>query len=610
LRENLHRRYGRLADVMAARRLGLLQFELTPQEWRLFVEYISGRSLPAMPQFQVWLETAERLDEQHRFMHWELEFPEVFFGRNGAVTTEEGGFDAVVGNPPYVRQEALGIFKPYFASVFSETYHGSADLYTYFYQQGLRLARDGGRLSYIVTNKWMRAGYGEPLRAYFSEQQVLEEIVDFGHAPIFEDADVFPCILVLHKHSLANGKHTLSGTVQVTAFPREELRKVELAQYIREHSHTLPHEHFGRAIWGLGTSALEDLMQTIRASGIPLATYAKTRPFVGIKTGFNKAFLISTAAKDDLVRAHPELSAHIKPYLRGRDIRRWATKWDELWIILLKSSSDYQWPWANLDSEQAELLFQQMYPVLFRYMSQWESELKKRSDKGKFWWELRSCSYYEKFNHPSIFYQDLAYHSRFGVAAQGTLAEMTCFFLPVDDKWLLAVLNSPMMWCYMWRNVVHGKDEVLRLKTLYIEALPIARPTDKCQVEVEQIVDRLTVITRTQQLARKNMLEWLRIEFEVETPGQLLEDFINLDEEVFLNEVRKRRSKSTGRFTHASLRDLRAAYAEQALPGQSLTQEAALLEARLSKLVNQAYHLTPEQIELLQSTAPPRTPAF
>jgi hypothetical protein len=100
-----------------------------------------------------------------------------------------------------VRQEQLAPIKPYLEAAYAETYHGMADLYVYFYQQGLQLLRQGGRMSYIVTNKWLRAGYGEPLRAYFASQSAIEQIVDFGHAPIFEGAGVFPCIVVLKKPS-------------------------------------------------------------------------------------------------------------------------------------------------------------------------------------------------------------------------------------------------------------------------------------------------------------------------------------------------------------------------------------------------------------------------
>src|SRR5205085_6164374 len=132
-----------------------------------------------------------------------------------------------------------------FAAKYPETYDGVADLYIYFYQQGLHLTRAGGRMSYIVTNKWMRSGYGQSLRAFFAQTGALERIVDFGHAPIFEDADVFPCILVLSKPQPREEQVLpLDRQVQVLNFPREELnriiqRKQGLDSYIRERSHSL-----------------------------------------------------------------------------------------------------------------------------------------------------------------------------------------------------------------------------------------------------------------------------------------------------------------------------------------------------------------------------------
>ena len=110
-----------------------------------------------------------------------------------------GGFDAVISNPPYVRQEWIAEFKPYLQEHY-RSYDGTADLYVYFYELGINLLRPGGRLSFIVTNKWMKAGYGEPLRRFFGESAWVESVVDFGHAKqIFEDADVFPSILVARK---------------------------------------------------------------------------------------------------------------------------------------------------------------------------------------------------------------------------------------------------------------------------------------------------------------------------------------------------------------------------------------------------------------------------
>ena len=123
-------------------------------------------------------------------LDWQATFPEVFAA---------GGFDVVVGNPPYVRQELLGDLKPYLERTY-RSYHGMADLYVYFYERGMDLLRPGGRLSFIVTNKWMKAGYGEPLRRLFHERAWMESVVDLGHAKqVFPDSDVFPSILVARK---------------------------------------------------------------------------------------------------------------------------------------------------------------------------------------------------------------------------------------------------------------------------------------------------------------------------------------------------------------------------------------------------------------------------
>jgi len=394
----------------------------------------------------------------------------VFFDRFGQPLGERGGFDAVIGNPPYVRQEQLALIKPYLAQVYPETYHGVADLYVYFYQQGLRLLRQGGRMSYIVTNKWMRAGYGEPLRAFFAEQSAIEQIIDFGHAPIFEDADVFPCIIVLTKPATPTLpsveqeglENEGEGIVLVTSFPREALKLVQLDGYVQKYGHPVPQRRFTAAPWSLEASAEDKLMLKFRDIGEPLVAYAGVRPLAGVKTGLNKAFLIDTQTKQRLIREDDRSQEIIKPYLRGRDIKRWSPDWSDLWMIFTRRGIN-------------------TYPAIQRYIEQFREDLEPRPNDwdisktwngrkaGSYkWYEIQDpVDYHLIFNRGNILYQDLAFHSRFGIGQPGLVPEMTCFCLPSTDTWLLTVLNSPLMWSYMWRNVVHGKDEVLRLKTIY-----------------------------------------------------------------------------------------------------------------------------------------------
>ena len=157
-----------------------------------------------------------------RAFDWKAQFPTVF---------ERGGFDAAVGNPPYVRQELLGAIKPYLQDHY-QTYHGMADLYVYFYERGVEILRPGGRLAFVVTNKWMKAGYAEPLRRFFGEHTWVESVVDFGHAKqFFKDADVFPCFAVVRKPSDAS----VPDLARVCVIPRDMVRIDQLKEQVSTH---------------------------------------------------------------------------------------------------------------------------------------------------------------------------------------------------------------------------------------------------------------------------------------------------------------------------------------------------------------------------------------
>ncbi len=313
----------------------------------------------------------------------------------------------------------------------------------YFYQQGLRLLRRGGRMSYIVTNKWLRAGYGEPLRAYFAGEDALEEIIDFGHAPIFPDADVFPCIVVLRKPK--PGENGAESQVRVAEFPREALGSIGIEDYAVRHGHTVPRKRFGKSAWSLESAAVDDLMAKIRDRGVPLAEFAGVKPLYGIKTGLNEAFLIDTPAKERLVREDPRSAEVIKPYLRGQDIKRWSPEWDGLWMIFARRGID-------IDA----------YPAVKRHLEQFRERLEpkprgwsggrwpgRKSGSYK-WYEIQdSVDYWQMFEQPKITYQEIQTYSAFGYDNVSYYGNNKVFILPTDSKYLLAVLNSSLMW---WHN--------------------------------------------------------------------------------------------------------------------------------------------------------------
>ena len=294
---------------------------------------------------------------------WESEFPQVF---------AEGGFDVVIGNPPYIRQELLSPFKPYLQSNY-QTYDGVADIYIYFYEKGLNLLKPEGILSYIVTNKWLRSGYGEALRRFFSQSSVFEKIIDFGHAPIFEDADTFPCIVSVKKTNLAETERE-NKEVLVCVVPREELPKINLTQYVQneDNSYNIPWSRFSAHAWSLEPPAVDELMQKIQRVGVPLKEFAGVKPLYGIKTGFNEAFLIDDATRKKLILDDPKCAEIIKPILRGQDIKRWCPEWDNLWIIFAHKDIDIE-----------------KYPVIKQHLESYRNKLENRAGK-QLWWQWQA----------------------------------------------------------------------------------------------------------------------------------------------------------------------------------------------------------------------------
>ncbi len=525
-----------------------------------------------------------------RAFDWPAAFPEVF---------DSGGFDAVIGNPPYVRQELLSPIKPYLEEHY-RSYHGMADLYTYFYELGLRVLRPGGRLSFIVTNKWMKAGYGEPLRKFFSEHAWMESVVDFGHAKqIFEQADVFPCIIVSRKPTKAQPPKT----VRVCAIPREQLRVDDLQTQIDTEGIPVERDRLKGKSWSLEPAAVDDLMRKIVNEKLQLSKFAGTESFRGVTTGLNEAFLIDQSTRDNLLNTDPKSDEILRPYMRGQDLERWSSNWQGLWMIFARRGIDIE-----------------NYPAVKAYLEQFRERLEPKPKDwkgGKWpgrklgpyaWYEIQdSTEYWREFEKPKLVYPEITWRLQWSFDDQATLCSNTAYFLPSNDFWILSVLNSPLAWWYSWRTALHGKDEALRFIGVFVNQFPIATPSDGTRENCETTVGRLIQIQTELQSTTATLLDWLRVEFDIAKPTRKLLAVLELDGEELVKEVRKVRGKKNP-LSAVGLKALREEHAQTIEPAQALAREAVTLEHRLSDLVNQAYGLTPEEIDLMWKTAPPRMP--
>ncbi|CAD5973497.1 Modification methylase BstVI [Planktothrix agardhii] len=539
-----------------------------------------GNSIVADPEFS------------DKPFNWETEFPQVF---------ANGGFDVVIGNPPYVRQELLSPIKPYLKQHY-QCYDGVADLYAYFYEKGLNILKPAGKLSYIVTNKWLKAGYGEPLRRFFIENSTFEQIIDFGHAPIFEDADTFPCIISVYKSSPSQAEITELKTsipaefnVKLCPVPREKLANINLTQYVQNEGYDVSWSRFTSESWSLERPDVEELMKKIQRLGIPLKDFAGVKPLYGIKTGLNEAFLIDEETKNKIVQADPKSAEIIKPYLRGQDIKRWSPEWQNLWMIYTNSEVDINF-----------------YPSVKQHLSQYKDKLEKRASK-QVWWQIEaSPTYYQKFLDPKLIVQRIAFYPRVAFDNQGLFINDSALIIPSDNYWILGCLNSPANWYLSFRYLPHKKDEALAMDIPYVQNFPIAPLTNIMSVEYESIVQRLIEITISQKTVYQDFLTWLQIQYKVKKISRKLENFADLNFEELIEEVIKQlpKSKSSDPLGVKGLKSIREAYNEYVPDIKTRKQEALNLEKRLSDLVNQAYQLTPEEIELMWKTAPPRMPFY
>lgn len=525
-----------------------------------------------------------------RAFDWSTAFPEVF---------ARGGFDVVVGNPPYVRQEWISPLKPFLQGRY-QSYHGAADLYVYFYELGMRVLRPGGRLSFIVTNKWLKAAYGEPLRRFFAEETWVESVVDFGHAKqIFPDADVFPSIIVARKPT----EEPAPAETRVCVIPREQLRVDDLDVQISQEGFGIKRSRLDREAWSLEPPSVELLIQKLIKIGQPLEAVAGVRPRAGFATGLNEAFVIDSQTREALLAADPECKDIIKPYLRGQDIDRWAARSSDLWLLFARRG-------IQIDS----------YPSVKQHLEKFRERLEPKPSgwsgvhwpgrkPGTYqWFEIQdSVDYADLFDQPKIIYPDITWRSSFCLDTVGSFGSKTLYFLPTDDRWILAVLNSPIAWWFAWRKALHGKDEALRYHNPFMGSFPLAVPTGHQREQAENWTERITIAVKDNQRTTRDLLDWLKVEHEIEKPSTKLLSPVGLDSDAFAAEVRKVRGRKNP-LSVAALRSLREEYARTIVPAQSLAEEARGLERQISDLVNEAYGLTPEEVRLMWETAPPRMP--
>lgn len=411
-----------------------------------------------------------------------------------------GGFDVVIGNPPYVRQESLGEFKDYFQKHY-DVYHGTADLYTYFIEKAVSLLKTNGLFSYIVANKWMRANYGEPLRRWMKTQNI-EEIIDFGDLPVFETATTYPCIIRICRGGpvwppKSGQPRRIAPTFKTTKV--STLKFQSLTAYVTEHSFPVVRTILDDKGWSLANKQSQALLDKLRSKGMPLGEYVDRKIYRGVTTGFNEAFVIDKETKDRLIQEDPTSAEIIKPFLLGRDIKRYLPPDSNKFLIFTRRSIDIkQYP-----AIQKHLL--SFKDSLMPKPKDWKGDNWKGRKHGSYkWYEIQDTTdYYAEFEKTKLVLPDISLRGNVTFDADFFYCGNTAYIIGSADKYLLGILNSQLIY-FIYKGMSSTyRGGYLRFIQQYIQQLPI-RPIDFNNPSEKTIHDKLvSLVDRMLDLNKK-----------------------------------------------------------------------------------------------------------
>ena len=412
---------------------------------------------------------------------WRFEFP--------AVLDDDGnylGFDVVVGNPPYIRQEEISKLKRYLAKHYPEVYRGTADILVYFVHLGLNIAAEGGLFGYIISNKFMRAGYGKELREYLTQFR-LRELIDFGDLQVFAEATTYPLIIVAEREPAQDDYRA----VNVPA-----LTPVGFRQNLALHRFEGSTASLTGEGWNLTDRLSYERMSRLRAMGVPLGKFVGGKIYYGIKTGYNQAFVIDEATAQRLIDEDKASEEVIKPFLAGRDIKRYVQPEARQYVLYVP----WHFPLHEDDSIsgvslKAEAELNRLYPAIYKHLVAHKPKLSARNKAETGiryeWYALQryGSSYWREFEKPKIMYQEIATYSAFTQDVKGTYCNNKIFILPEQPAWLLALLNYSRIWEYLKAYGTSYNGGAIGMQSPLISSIPIVEP----DASTKEVLDRLVV---------------------------------------------------------------------------------------------------------------------
>lgn len=480
----------------------------------------------------------------------------------------KGGFDVVIGNPPYVRAELLSAKDIAFYKNNFNVFNPDADLFSYFYEKGLRLLNENGVFGFI-SNTFDKTASGKTLREFIATKTTIEKYIDFTEVQIFSGATTYPIILILKK------KFEEGNSFLYKKIPNSMNGKVVINDC---DDVIVSQTNLNSESWSFESNELKDIMNKITVFPTVSEKYGKC--YRGILTGLNEAFFIDEATKKRLIEEDSKSAELIKKVFEGKDLNKWINHPIEKYILSVHNGYD-DIEAINIDD----------YKAVKNYLNGFYDKLEKRYDKGKTPYNLRNCAYQALFEKNKVIWGNLQNSNKFSYDEAKTIVSAPCCMLPTDNKSLVSILNSKIVWKFLTSICVVRNGGYIEVKPQYFEQIPI--PEFENNKELSDLTDKMLTLNETLQKKSTNFLKVVKQTFALEKISTKLETFYNLDFDGFMKELKQKLTPKTKLEWLEVFEDTKKSL-------QEIQTQIAATDKEINVLVYKLYDLTEEEIKIVE----------
>ncbi len=481
--------------------------------------------------------TLFRIDELRRInaFDWNREFPEI---------VRKGGFDCIIGNPPYVRIQTMKESTPVeveaYKTIYKSAQSGNYDLYVIFAEKGLSLLSERGLLGFILPHKFFNALYGEEIRKIIAAGKHLKHVVHFGDQQVFGNATTYTCIMILDKAGCDK-----CHFVKVSS----------LSSWLRDKTATegeISANRISQSKWNFVVGRSSALFDKLSSSPIKLGDISY-RIAQGIRTSANEVYVLDLKSVDgnDIVAYSKILDREVKleksavrSFLQGRNIRS----------FLIEPSDKVAIIPYRVEKKRAILLtekeLESQYPKALAYLSSNKAFLSERERgrmRGPMWYGYIYPKNIEIMYSPKILVPDIANKASFALDRNGEYAFTSGYGLIIKESvalsplFLLGLLNSRVLDYYLKRVSTTMRGGFFRYFTQYLEELPICvvdirksdgkEAHDSLVILVEEMIDLQNNLLAKAKTDHDRKLIEDRIKANEKGINRIVYDLYNLNEE-------------------------------------------------------------------------------